>query len=115
VIEDVCQLTEPELGGSTTAAGELSQANGGLCFGRHARRLARPSREPVEATEPAALVIVSHRGRRDALVKDHDLGLALAEWHARDARTLELPGRAGAHLAAGWGANYGEPLTALLA
>ena len=36
VIENVCQLAEPELGGSTTAARELRQTNGCLCFGRHA-------------------------------------------------------------------------------
>ena len=35
VIEDVCQLTEPELGGSTTAARVLRQTDGGLGFGRH--------------------------------------------------------------------------------
>jgi hypothetical protein len=37
VIEDMGQLTEPELGGSTTAARVLREANGGLCFGRHVR------------------------------------------------------------------------------
>jgi hypothetical protein len=35
VIENVCQLAEPELGGSTTAARVLREANGSLCFGRH--------------------------------------------------------------------------------
>jgi hypothetical protein len=31
----VGQLTEPKLGGSTTAAGVLGEANGGAGFGRH--------------------------------------------------------------------------------
>jgi hypothetical protein len=35
VRENVGQLTEPQLGGSTTAARVLSEANGGACFGRH--------------------------------------------------------------------------------
>jgi hypothetical protein len=29
------QLTEPKLGGSTTAARVLGEAKGGSCFGRH--------------------------------------------------------------------------------
>jgi hypothetical protein len=29
------QLTEPKLGGSTTAARVLGEANRGACFGRH--------------------------------------------------------------------------------
>ena len=33
--QDVGQLTEPNLGGSTTAARVLREADGGLCFGRH--------------------------------------------------------------------------------
>jgi hypothetical protein len=33
----VGQLTEPQLGGSTTAARVLREANGGACFGRHRR------------------------------------------------------------------------------
>jgi hypothetical protein len=40
VIENMGQLTEPELGGSTTAARVLRQTNGSLGFGRHARSLA---------------------------------------------------------------------------
>jgi hypothetical protein len=35
LVEDVCQLAEPELGGSTTAARVLCQADRGLRFGRH--------------------------------------------------------------------------------
>jgi hypothetical protein len=35
VREDVGQLTEPQLGGSTTAAGVLGQTDRGTCFGRH--------------------------------------------------------------------------------
>jgi hypothetical protein len=34
-IEDVCQLTEPELGGSTAAARVLREANRWLRFGGH--------------------------------------------------------------------------------
>jgi hypothetical protein len=36
----MCQLTEPELGGSTTAARVLRQANGCSCFRRHAASVA---------------------------------------------------------------------------
>jgi hypothetical protein len=35
VIEDVRQLAEPELGGSTTAARVLGEADGGPGFGGH--------------------------------------------------------------------------------
>jgi len=35
VREDMGQLTEPQLGGSTTAARILRQADRGSCFGRH--------------------------------------------------------------------------------
>jgi len=35
LIEDVCQLAEPELGGSTTAAGVLGEPDRSLRFGRH--------------------------------------------------------------------------------
>jgi hypothetical protein len=34
VREDLGQLTEPQLGGSTTAAGVLGQTDRGACFGR---------------------------------------------------------------------------------
>jgi hypothetical protein len=34
--EDMCQLAEPELGGSTTAARVLRESDGGLGFGGHA-------------------------------------------------------------------------------
>jgi hypothetical protein len=37
VREDLGQLAEPQLGGSTTAARVLREANGGACFGRHRR------------------------------------------------------------------------------
>jgi hypothetical protein len=40
MVEDMCQLAEPELGSSTTAARELRQANGCFGFGRHSRSLA---------------------------------------------------------------------------
>ena len=40
VREDVGQLAEPQLGGSTTAPRELGQADRGLGFGRHGRTLA---------------------------------------------------------------------------
>jgi hypothetical protein len=40
VIEDVGQLTEPELGGSTTAARVLSQADRRFGFGRHGASVA---------------------------------------------------------------------------
>ena len=40
VIEDVGQLTEPELGGSTTAARVRGEANGCLGFGRHGASVA---------------------------------------------------------------------------
>jgi hypothetical protein len=33
--EDLGQLTEPQLGPSTTAARVLGQADRGSCFGRH--------------------------------------------------------------------------------
>jgi hypothetical protein len=39
-LENVCQLAEPELGGSTTAACELREADGGLGFVGHRRSLA---------------------------------------------------------------------------
>jgi len=35
VTEDVCQLAEPELGGSTTAPRVLREPDGGLGFGGH--------------------------------------------------------------------------------
>jgi hypothetical protein len=35
VRQDLGQLTEPQLGGSTTAAGVLREAKGGACFGCH--------------------------------------------------------------------------------
>jgi hypothetical protein len=40
MIEYMCQLAEPELRGSTTAARVLRQANGCFGFGRHARSVA---------------------------------------------------------------------------
>jgi hypothetical protein len=40
VIQDVGQLTEPELGGSTTAARVLRQTDGRFGFGRHGGSLA---------------------------------------------------------------------------
>lgn len=39
MIENACQLAEPEFGGSTTAARVLRQTDGCFGFGRHPRKL----------------------------------------------------------------------------
>ena len=43
MLENACQLAEPELGGSTTAASELGQTDGVFCFVGHPPNLAQLS------------------------------------------------------------------------